>query len=266
MIFAGPAREYAEQLRIQRGWLVQKGPVFQVLSGSEVSEMNISPRSLYRPWRIAATRWGFQRAVVLKFAASTPEQVGLLALYVDEREYFSRVGLDPIRAMARVVESILRQWDMVERLEEQIEIDPLTNIYNRRGWERRLHLELQQCRRRESMVGIGILDLDDLKTVATRRESEARASSPWKATRCTASAKTTAAAGSVGACSAAWWPSSQWETSAPSAPQRGRDGAPVTRTSRAHSSNRQRKAVRAWTREKAYLCLGISLVGLVLSG
>ncbi len=165
MIFAGPAREYAGQLRIQRGWLVQKGPVFQVLSGSEVSEMNISPRSLYRPWRIAATRWGFQRAVVLKFAASTPEQIGLLALYVDEREYFSRVGLEPIRAIARVVESILRQWDMVERLEEQIEIDPLTNIYNRRGWERRLHLELQQCPRRESMVGIGILDLDDLKTV-----------------------------------------------------------------------------------------------------
>ena len=41
-------------------------------------------------------------------------------------------------------------------------------------------------------------------------------------------------AGSVGACSAAWCPSSKWETSAPSAPQRGRDGAPVTRTSGAH--------------------------------
>lgn len=99
----------------------------------------------------------------------------------------------------------------------------------------------------------GSANTSPVKTAnATRRESEARASSPWKATRCTASAKTTAAAGSVGACSAAWWPSSQWETSAPSAPQRGRDGAPVTRTSRAHSSNRQRKAVRAWTREKAY--------------
>ncbi|MEL5849420.1 MAG: hypothetical protein U7M05_08670 [Candidatus Igneacidithiobacillus chanchocoensis] len=45
-------------------------------------------------------------------------------------------------------------------------------------------------------------------TIATRLESKARASSPRQGTRCTASAETTARAGSVGACSAAWWPSS----------------------------------------------------------
>ncbi len=165
MVYAGPATEYAQSLRIRRNWLTKMGPVFQVLSGSAQEMMNISPWSPYKPWRTAASRWNFQQAVVLRFSPSIPGQTGILAIYVDDRAYFSQVELGPIQAMVGVVESTLRQCQMVSRLEEQIEVDELTQVYNRRGWERILRLTLQQGHRRKRLVGIGILDLDNFKSI-----------------------------------------------------------------------------------------------------
>ncbi len=165
MVYAGPAKEYAQSLRIRWTWLTKMGPVFQVLSGSAQEMMNICPWSPYKPWRTAASRWDFQQAVVLRFSPSIPGQTGIIAIYMDDRAYFSQVELGPIQAMVGVVESILRQCQLVNRLEEQIEIDPLTQVYNRRGWERILRLTLQQNHRQDRLVGIGILDLDNFKSI-----------------------------------------------------------------------------------------------------
>ncbi len=57
---------------------------------------------------------------------------------------------------------ILRHW---ERAEAEAQLDALTGVYNRRGWERLLAAEEKRCQEFGLSAGVIILDLDDLKQV-----------------------------------------------------------------------------------------------------
>lgn len=52
-----------------------------------------------------------------------------------------------------------------ERVEAEAMIDELTDVCNRRGWERLLEKEEHRCRRYGHQAGIIVVDLDDLKTI-----------------------------------------------------------------------------------------------------
>lgn len=52
-----------------------------------------------------------------------------------------------------------------ERLEAEILTDELTQLYNRRGWDRLLEAEENRCRRHGNPAALYILDLDNLKYV-----------------------------------------------------------------------------------------------------
>jgi diguanylate cyclase (GGDEF)-like protein len=52
-----------------------------------------------------------------------------------------------------------------ERVQAEALTDPLTGLYNRRGWSQLLAREEERCRRHGNQAGVLVLDLDDLKVV-----------------------------------------------------------------------------------------------------
>ncbi len=52
-----------------------------------------------------------------------------------------------------------------DRIEAELKLDPLTGLYNRRGWETLLEREESRCHRYGSSGAIVSLDLDDLKRI-----------------------------------------------------------------------------------------------------
>jgi diguanylate cyclase len=52
-----------------------------------------------------------------------------------------------------------------ERLEVEALVDPLTRLYNRRGWDRLLLAEEERCRRHGSPASVVVIDLNDMKRV-----------------------------------------------------------------------------------------------------
>lgn len=57
----------------------------------------------------------------------------------------------------------------LERAELRAETDPLTGLYNRRGWERYLSLEDSRIRRFGDPVQVVVMDLDELKVINDTR-------------------------------------------------------------------------------------------------
>jgi diguanylate cyclase (GGDEF)-like protein len=59
----------------------------------------------------------------------------------------------------------LRRADEMDQLREQAFIDPLTDCYNRRGFDEHLHVELLRARRYERPLALMLVDLDGFKRV-----------------------------------------------------------------------------------------------------
>ena len=85
---------------------------------------------------------------------------------------FSAVDIEALQLMAAWVGSELSRRDTEEelkqakeRLEQQSREDPLTHLYNRRGFEERL-IRMNQRSRHHGVVQIGmVVDLDDFKSI-----------------------------------------------------------------------------------------------------
>jgi len=72
------------------------------------------------------------------------------------------------RLLSRVLESdqrLLEQARRADRAENQALCDPLTGLYNRRGWEKLLTAEASRCERYASPACVIAIDIDGLKTV-----------------------------------------------------------------------------------------------------
>ncbi|MGC9162870.1 MAG: putative bifunctional diguanylate cyclase/phosphodiesterase [Thiomonas sp.] len=162
-IYAGPASDYAHQLRINRNWLTRKGPVFQAMLQREIAWMRISRLSLYRPWRVAARRHGFGEAIAMRLDDLPADQIGLVVFYADQPDYFERVGLAPFRAFVDLARAALRQSHTLEQLERAVRHDALTGLLNRYGMREVLDDALARARELGEPFGLILLDLDRFK-------------------------------------------------------------------------------------------------------
>ncbi|MGC9128838.1 MAG: putative bifunctional diguanylate cyclase/phosphodiesterase [Acidithiobacillus sp.] len=167
-IAVGPAREYAQTLKIRRNLLTQRGPVFQALSGADLVEMGISKRSLYSPWRRAARRYGFQAAIALRLSCPDGGSVGVIVLYGDSEDYFRKIGKTPFLAFARSAQSMLYQCSLVDRLRVEAITDVLTGLPNRRVFRSELERHCALTLQRNRLLAVGMLDLDNLKEINDR--------------------------------------------------------------------------------------------------
>jgi diguanylate cyclase (GGDEF)-like protein len=79
------------------------------------------------------------------------------------------VGLSSLAAIilcaAALARPLLRGFDRVADVAQQAEIDPLTKVANRRGFERSLRIELARTARHGRTCSLVLADLDDFKRV-----------------------------------------------------------------------------------------------------
>ncbi|MGC8561445.1 MAG: diguanylate cyclase domain-containing protein, partial [Phycisphaerae bacterium] len=92
------------------------------------------------------------------FPFETEDLQGVGVVAVRSRGYFQQVGFIYFDAFASLGELVLH-------LRNESLRDPLTHLPNRRLFQDRLALALDQNRRREKLLGIGILDLDGFKQI-----------------------------------------------------------------------------------------------------
>ena len=106
-IVAGRAADYAHALRIERNWITAKGPVFRAIDGRGSQIFNVSPWSVYGPWRQVARQHGIRSVIALRLASNVDERRGLLVLYSDTERYFSFLGEGLFRSMAELFSLVL---------------------------------------------------------------------------------------------------------------------------------------------------------------
>lgn len=137
---AGPARAYAQALRIHRGIPTVQEPVFQALLHQTTNWIQASADPLSAPtaWHEAAARFGFPQAMALPLHLRQSGQYGVVVFYADADDYFERIGLAPFQAFVQLSEVALRQSHLHAQLERHAATDPLTSLLNRRGMEQSL--------------------------------------------------------------------------------------------------------------------------------
>lgn len=114
--------------------------------------------------------------------------IGVPILLRDGSLFGSLCGLDPnpqsdqiyeelptVQLLTQLLATILeneliraQQLRDMERMEAEAMSDPLTNLYNRRAWEKLLSSEEKRCQEYGNPAGIIYIDLDNLKTVNDR--------------------------------------------------------------------------------------------------
>jgi diguanylate cyclase (GGDEF)-like protein len=92
-------------------------------------------------------------------------EAGVLTLYADEAEYFSRIGLEPFRTLARVCEGALVQVRTREALHRKATIDGLTGLINRGAMRVLLARGHALAIRYGRPLSVIMFDLDNLKTL-----------------------------------------------------------------------------------------------------
>ncbi|MGE0158153.1 MAG: EAL domain-containing protein [Gemmatimonadales bacterium] len=85
---------------------------------------------------------------------------GRTASLITLRDVTDRVVAE---AQLRAVTDELRRSN--ERLEEMVTSDPLTNVLNRRGIDRALHLEIERAKRSGDKLTAVLIDMDDFKSI-----------------------------------------------------------------------------------------------------
>ena len=164
-IIAGPARAYAQTLRIHRSKLTAQGPVFQALLHQSTRWIQISTDSPFAPWQEAADRYGFRQAVALPLHLQQTGQYGVVVFYADTDDYFERIGLEPFQAFVQLGEVALRQSDLFAQLARHATSDPLTGLLNRRGMEHALKAAFDSAQSSNQGFGLVLLDLDRFKLI-----------------------------------------------------------------------------------------------------
>lgn len=102
--------------------------------------------------------------------------LGLLLPLENGGRYLLRVGVregaegarDAVSMAMRLAPDLalgLRRAEEMDQLREQAFIDPLTDCYNRRGFDEHLHVELLRARRYERPLALMLVDLDGFKRV-----------------------------------------------------------------------------------------------------
>ncbi len=88
--------------------------------------------SLFAPWRNNMDSCTAHCALAIPLRSGRSGVAALMVFYAADIDYFSRLGLVPFQAFSHVAELIWKQAHLSQSLTQQIEIDGLTGLMNRR--------------------------------------------------------------------------------------------------------------------------------------
>lgn len=138
-VVSGPAASYARELVIKRNALTSRGPAFRTLAGGRLQPFQVTPLSVFGPWREAARHHEVKSVLALPLSgpsggrAAGSGQRGLFVLYADVGDYFDAVGVGVFEALAHLFSAVLARGERDAELARAANCDSLTGLANRQG-------------------------------------------------------------------------------------------------------------------------------------
>ena len=105
-VVVGSARAVAGELVITRDFLTQNTDAPRYANGEPTRSFEISPLSLYGPWRRAAMEYGVRSVLIVQIAAAG-DQRGLLTLYSSRPKYFEAMGTGLFEALGPIFHAVV---------------------------------------------------------------------------------------------------------------------------------------------------------------
>ena len=105
-VVVGSARAVAGELVITRDFLTQNTDAPRYANGVPTRSFEISPLSLYGPWRRAAMEYGVRSVLIVQIAAAG-DQRGLLTLYSSRPKYFEAMGTGLFEALGPIFHAVV---------------------------------------------------------------------------------------------------------------------------------------------------------------
>lgn len=87
---------------------------------------------------------------------------GVLLLWSEEKGHFKEIDFNSLSLFTYYVAILLQVDELGERLGENLVIDPLTGLHNRRQFDRRLRDEVLRASRYSTNLSLVVFDVDDL--------------------------------------------------------------------------------------------------------
>jgi len=164
-IIAGPARAYAETLRIERSEFNQISSALRALNQPRTRAFDVAARSWFGPWREAANRHGVRSVLVVPVASGGDER-GLLALYATRDKYFDEIGPGLFETLGELLYALVTQSRHGDGVEPAT--DAVTGLPLRRQTQRRIEAEWSTPSAHDSRGLLAIIDVDQFRAVNDR--------------------------------------------------------------------------------------------------
>jgi diguanylate cyclase len=161
----GPACAFAEYLRSPsslpycaasvRQALQELHPIITAVDSSDASPELIELACAHQ----------LEACAVFPFGNENGSTRGAVAVYVDQDDYFQRVGLDVFVTFAHLGQVALEQAALRQRLEELATFDRMTGLLNRATLQEAMEAEFARTRRNRRPFSLLLFDLDRFKLI-----------------------------------------------------------------------------------------------------
>ena len=165
---SGPAAAYARELVLRRDVITNRGPAFRTLGGARLEPFEVTPHSVFGPWREAARQHGVRSVLALPLSGhddtTAPGQSGLFVLYADVSNYFDALGVGIFDALAHVFSAVLLRSAREAELARAANCDGLTGLSNRQGLAL-LEPGLRRLTALDPPCAVLMIDIDHFKRI-----------------------------------------------------------------------------------------------------
>ncbi len=162
----GPAREYAQALVLGADAATRPlSPGLRALGSGRPVMATTRSDPTFAPWRTEALRYGLEVSASFPFGEVGDGQQGLVAVYADQADYFTRLGLAPFVAFQHLAQVALTQAALRERLNTLATFDSLTGLLNRGAMQSALERHHAQAQPQQETYCLLLLDIDRFKLI-----------------------------------------------------------------------------------------------------
>ncbi len=167
-VVSGPAAPYGRELVVQRNLLTSRGPAFRALDGGRLEPFQVTPNSVFGPWREAARHHRVRSVLALPLNGrggdAGQNQRGLFVLYADVGNYFDAVGVGVFDALAHLFSAVLARGERDAELARAANCDGLTGLANRQGLTV-LEPGLRRLTPLDAPCSVLMIDIDHFKRI-----------------------------------------------------------------------------------------------------
>ncbi len=161
----GAARGFAQHLVKYPLRLSEQDPLRHAVFARQLLARTAGEDFANHPAADSAQVHKLDTVLYLPFTRFSGAAFALVVLYVDQGEFLERIGLEPFSAFARMVQVLLEQSVLRQKLQHVAALDHLTGLVNRGAMVEILEREHARAERNRNAYSLLLFDLDHFKMV-----------------------------------------------------------------------------------------------------